>query len=343
MVIIGVIGVDLESSAMIGETRLSGWNVITALLVMVITVMVAKMIVAMLRDTVLHPDTIDRHAAHVLERLTYITIIIIGMASALGFLGVNIFAVMTGLGLVGFALAFGMQDTIANFMAGIMIAVERPFKIGDYIRVGNEWGHVVDIGMRSTKILTIQNELVTIPNNRIATGEVWNFTRNNPLYVLHVPIGISYDSDWHRAEEIILAAALSHKRVLKHPTPKVMMTEYGDSSINLKLVAWINHAKFRMEIKSDLLKRIKDDFDARGIEIPYPYRTIVFKRDMREGVGSPNPELRDRTGEASDQMRARDRTLELRHRTREGSYHARARDPEPEPAPQGSRGPGGSR
>jgi small conductance mechanosensitive channel len=278
--IIGVIGMDLDSSMMIGETRLSGWSVITSLLVLVITIMVGKMIVAMLRDTLLHPDQIDKHASHVLERIIYLTIVFIGIGVALGFLGVNLFAVVTGLGLIGFALAFGMQDTIANFMAGIMIAVERPFKIGDYIRVGDEWGHVIEIGMRSTKILTIQNETVTIPNNLIATGEVWNFTSNNTLYIVRIPVGISYDSNWHQAEDIILKAALLHDRIIKTPEPKVRMMEFGESSIELELRAWITHAKFREDVRSDILKRVKDDFDEQGIEIPYPYRTIVFKRDM---------------------------------------------------------------
>ena len=283
VIIIGVIGVDLESSLIIGETRLSGWSFLTSLLVLIITIMVGKMIVAMLKDTLLHPDHIDKHASSVLEKLTFIIILTIGITVSLGFLGVNIFAVVTGLGLIGFALAFGMQDTIANFMAGIMIAVERPFRIGDYIRVGDEWGHVIEIGMRSTKILTVQNEIVTIPNNLIATREVWNFTRNNTFYVVRIPIGISYDSDWHLAEEIILKAALIHDRILNTPEPKVRMTGYGESSIDLELLSWITHAKFREDVKSDILKNIKDRFDEEGIEIPYPYRTIVFKRDMGEG------------------------------------------------------------
>lgn len=278
--IIGVIGLDLDSSVLIGESQFSGWGFITSILVIIITVIIGKMIVAMMRDTLLHPDHIDKHASQVLEKLIFIIILLIGITISLGSLGVNVFAVITGLGLIGFALAFGMQDTIANFVAGIMIAVERPFKIGDYIRVGDEWGHVIEIGMRSTKILTVQNEVVTIPNNLIATGEVWNFTRNNPLYVVKIPIGISYDSNWHLADDIILKAALSNDRILNSPEPNVRMVNFGDSSINLELVAWITHAKFREDVRSDILKIVKDEFDGQGVEIPYPYRTIVFKKDM---------------------------------------------------------------
>lgn len=280
--IMGVTGLDLDTSMAMGESRITVWGFLTAILVIIITIMASKMIVAMLRDTLLHPDLIDEHASRVLERLTHIIIICIGIAISLGVMGVNILAVATGLGLIGFALAFGMQDTIANFMAGIMIAIERPFKIGDRIRVGDEWGDVIDIGLRSTMIRTVKSETVTIPNNLIATREVWNFTKENPSVIVTVPMGISYDSDWHQAEEIILKAALKHPFILGKPEPHVRMTQFGESSIDLELWAWISHAKYKDIVSSDILKVVKDKFDAEGIEIPYPYRTIVFKKDMDE-------------------------------------------------------------
>ena len=280
--IMGTVGLDPNTTVALGESNVTVWSFTTAILVIIVTIMASKMIVTMLRDTLLHPDLIDQHASRVLERLTYIIIICIGIAIALGVMGVNILAVATGLGLIGFALAFGMQDTIANFMAGIMIAVERPFKIGDRIRVGDEWGDVVDIGLRSTQILTVKNETVTIPNNLIATREVWNFTKENPSIILTTPIGISYDSDWHKAESIVLRIARKHPLVLGKPEPHVRMKRFGESSIDLELWAWISHAKYMEIVRSDLLKSVKDKFDLEGILIPYPHRTIVFKRDIDE-------------------------------------------------------------
>jgi len=284
--IMGVVGLDMDTSVTMGESKITVWSFITAILVIVITIMASKMIVAMLRDTLLHPDLIDRHASVVLERLTHLIIISLGIAISLGVMGVNILAVATGLGLIGFALAFGMQDTIANFMAGIMIAVERPFKIGDRIRVGDEWGDVIDIGMRSTRIRTVKNETVTIPNNLIATREVWNFTKENPSVIMTIPIGISYDSNWHKVEEIILKAANRHALILGKPEPSVRMKRFGESSIDLELWAWISHAKYLDIASSDLLKVIKDKFDKEGIVIPFPHRTIVFKRDIDERMFS---------------------------------------------------------
>ena len=278
--IMSVVGLNLETPVVLGETNITVWSIISAIVVLVVTLIASRMIIAMLRDSILSPEQIDRHFSTVLERIIHVVIVSIGIAISLSVLGVNILAVATGVGLIGFALAFGMQDTIANFMAGIMIAVERPFKIGDRIRVGDEWGDVVDIGIRSTRIRTEKDEIVTIPNNLVATREVWNFTRDSPGIMMTVPIGISYDSDWHRAEEIILNVANRHPLVLKKPDAHVRMIRYGDSSIDLELWARISHAKYRGIVMSDILKAVKDRFDKEGIEIPYPYRTIVFKNEM---------------------------------------------------------------
>ncbi|MCK4614303.1 MAG: mechanosensitive ion channel, partial [Thermoplasmata archaeon] len=262
--IINVLGLDLDTSVSLGESRITLWSIISAILVLVVTQMMGKMIIAMLRDTVLSPKQIDEHASIVMAKMIYITILAIGIAVSLGILGINLFAVATGLGLLGFALAFGMQDTIANFMAGIMIAIERPFRIGDRIRVGNDWGDVIDIGMRSTKIRTTKNETVVIPNNLVATREVWNFTKDSPIIDNVIPIGISYDSDWELAKKIILNVANRHPQVIKSPAAHVKMVDFGESSVDMELWAWIDDARQREIVRSDLLMAIKKRFDKEG-------------------------------------------------------------------------------
>ena len=279
--VMNVLDLKLSTYLTIGGTCITLWSIISAIVVIMVTLVVSKMVIAMLKDTVLSPDLIDKHASAVLEKMIHITIVLIGLFIALGILGLNLFAIVTGLGLIGFALAFGMQDTIANFVAGIIIAIERPYRIGDRIQVGNEEeGDVMDIGLRSTKIRTTTNETVLIPNNLMVTSEVWNLTKDSPTIILRVPIGISYDSDWHHAEKIILDVASKHPEAVPgDPPTHVRMIQYGDSSIDLQLRIWISNARKRPTVKSDILKAVKDRFDEEGIEIPFPYRTIVFKKD----------------------------------------------------------------
>ena len=283
-IIMNILDLDLSESVALGDTRITIWSIISALVVIVFSNVLAKVITSILRDTALNPKQIDEHASLVMEHIIHIVIMGIGIFIAFGILGLNVLALATGLGLLGFALAFGMQDTIANFMAGIMIAIERPFKIGDRIRVGDEWGDVLDIGLRSTKIRTAKNETVIIPNNLVATREVWNFTKDSPVVANVIPIGISYDSDPVLAEKIILEEAEKHSGVIDRPRPVVRMKPYGDSSIDLELWAWVANARQMYAIRSDLLKSIKQRFNEEGVEIPFPHRTLTFRKGMAEDL-----------------------------------------------------------
>ena len=171
------------------------------------------------------------------------------------------------------------EDQIATTQA-----MEKPFKIGDRIRVGNDWGDVIDIGMRSTKIRTVKNEIVVIPNSLVVTNEVWNYTKDSPVLANVIPIGISYDSDPVLAEEIILEIAREHPLVIDSPPASVRLVNYGDSSVDLELWAWIANARKREIVKSDLLKAIKQEFNKRGVGIPFPHRTLVFKDDSGKNI-----------------------------------------------------------
>ncbi len=216
------------------------------------------------------------------EKLAMYFVLIIAFGVALVNLGIDLVAVATGLGLIGFALAFGMQDTIANLMAGVMIAIDKPFKIGDRIMVGEKWGDVVDITLRSTRIVTTEEEMVIIPNNIIATQEVWNYTKIKKRVAVIVDIGVSYDTDIRMAEKILLAVAGDHPYVLARPAPYMWVDEFADSGINLKLWAWIEDARDKFQIRSDILRAVKVKFDEDGIDIPYPHRTVVYRKDMND-------------------------------------------------------------
>ncbi|MGA1822136.1 MAG: mechanosensitive ion channel domain-containing protein [Thermoplasmatota archaeon] len=237
------------------------------------------------------------HAGKAIGRLAKALIFVLGGLAGMLVLGLDPLTIATSLGLIGFALAFGLQDTVANFAAGIMISIDRPFVIGDRIRIhweGQEtWGDVRDISLRSTWIKTPEGEMIVVPNNLIATSQVWNYTRESPKLALHFEVGISYDSDWKFAERIILDLLKKHPMVLSNPPPYILMKDFSDSAMELTVWFWIPEARDKRVMESDIRKRIKDAFDANGIEIPFPYRTIVYKTDlekphrMKESYDSP--------------------------------------------------------
>ena len=283
-IILNVVGLDLGTSISLGENEITLWSMVSAIVVLILFNIIGKLVIAVLKDTALNPEQMEEHASVVMEKLIHTVIILVGIAVAMGTLGIDIFAIATGLGLIGFALAFGMQETIANIVGGIVLAIEKPFKIGDRIRVEDDWGDVIDIGMRSTKIRTTKNEIVVIPNSLMVTREVWNFTKDTPVLANVIPIGISYDSDPVKAERIIIEVAQQHPEVIDNPPVHVRMVDYAESSVNLELWAWIANARKREIVRSDLLKSIKERFNAEGISIPFPHRTLTFKKEAGDEI-----------------------------------------------------------
>lgn len=212
---------------------------------------------------------------------------------ALDLLGVNVMPFIAGAGVAGLALGFAAKDTLSNFIAGVLLIIDRPFEVGDRIEVWNApqgtatWGDVLDIGLRATKIRTTDNLVIVIPNNEIMKRDIVNYTLMSADIRVRVDIGVAYNADIQRAKELILKVADSADWILKDPPPKVVVKHFGESSVGLQLRVWISNARKRMDTISYLTDKVKEAFDAAGVEIPYPKRDIIVTYKNR----SPqNPE-----------------------------------------------------
>ncbi len=254
----------------------------------------ARLILFIFKINYIIPSRMEMHAANAIENIIMIITVLVSVGLILSYFHIDYTMIAGALAFIGIAIAFGMQDSIANIMAGFMLAGDKPFAIGDRVRVGEAgretWGDVVKIGLNSTRIRTVEGELVVIPNSFIAKHDIWNYTRESPIIVHKINIGISYGSDWRLAKKIIVEEARAHTRIMKNPQPFVMMDQFGDFSINLKLWVWLKHALDREQVRSDLLEGIKDRFDKEGVEIPFPYRTLVYKKDLTTEAKLPDPE-----------------------------------------------------
>ena len=205
---------------------------------------------------------------------------------ALDVLGINVMPFIAGAGVAGIAVGFAAKDTLSNLIAGVLLIIDRPFEIGDRIEVWSapagsaSWGDVIDIGLRATKIKTTDNIVIIIPNNEIMKRDIVNYTIINSKIRLRINIGIAYDADIGHAKTAILGVADTVQWIAKDPPPKVVVRNFGESSVDLQLRVWIEDARKRMDTISEVTDRVKDVFDGQGIEIPYPKRdiTIVEKR-----------------------------------------------------------------
>ena len=199
---------------------------------------------------------------------------------------VSIFA---GSGVLAIIIGFASQQAFSNIVSGIFIAIFKPFRIGDRIKfVGSDtFGVVEDITLRHTLIRTFENKRIVVPNSVISSEIIENSNIVEDKVCNYVEIGISYDSDVEKAMDIITEEALKHELFLDNRTPEeleageppvnVRLVGFGDSSVNLKAWVWTKDSPSGFRLKCDLNKSIKQRFDREGIEIPFPYRTIVFK------------------------------------------------------------------
>ena len=163
-----------------------------------------------------------------------------------------------------------------------MLIIDRPFEVGDRIEVWNApagsstWGDVIDIGLRATKIKTTDNIIIIIPNNEIMLRDIINYTIISEKIRVRINVGIAYDADLQKAKKAILKVANQTEWVLDDPSPKVVVRNFGESSVDLQLRVWIHDARRRMDTISYITDNVKEAFDTEGIEIPYPRREIYI-------------------------------------------------------------------
>lgn len=203
-------------------------------------------------------------------------------------LGVTLFA---GAGIATAIILFASQQAFSNIINGIFIIIFKPFRVGDIIKVGTlRIGKIEDITLRHTVIRDFENRRIIIPNSVIGSETLINSSIKDELICNFVEFGISYDSDVNKAIDIIREEAVKHPHFIDNRTkeekknnvhPVIMrVIGFGDSSVNLRAFVWSKDHTTGFVLKCDLFKSVKERFDKEGVEIPFPYRTIVFKKDI---------------------------------------------------------------
>lgn len=209
----------------------------------------------------------------------------VGLLILLNVLGISITPILTALGVGGLAVALALQDTLANFFAGFYISVANQIRIGDYIKLDSgEEGYVADISWRNSSIRTLPNNLVIIPNSKLAQAIVTNYHLPENRMSLLMPISVSYDSDPEEVERILVeettAASGEVPGLLAEPAPFVrFIPGFGDSSLNFTLICQVREFVDQYLVQHELRKRIFLRFRRAGIEIPFPIRTVYLREE----------------------------------------------------------------
>jgi len=203
-------------------------------------------------------------------------VLLIGIIVAFSQMGLEVTPLLTGLGIAGFIIGFAMQDTLSNFVSGIMILIYHPFDIGDFVEVSGIYGQVKHMNLVSTTILTPNNRRLMLPNNKI-----WGDTINNATaeYVRRIDLefGISYADDIALAEKVLYQMLDEHEKVLKHPDPLVKVHKLGESSVEFVVRPWVKTENY-WDVHWDITRQVKERFDAANITIPFPQREMHIRR-----------------------------------------------------------------
>jgi small-conductance mechanosensitive channel len=264
----------------INKTPITPASLIIFTLIVVVSIFVTRILTRTIFDRVLRRFSIKEGLRYTLRRLAEYTLIVVGIIIAFQFIGVDLSGLAVIFGLLSVGIGFGLQSVTANFVAGLVLLFERPIKIGDRITVGDIEGEVEEISMRATRIKTLNNISIIVPNSQFVSSSIVNWSFGDPRVRLEIDVGVSYESDLDLVLQSLKEVALENPHVLKKPEPDVLLKEFGDSSWNMRLRAWIDNPHGHHVIRSEINCAIVRKFRERGIEIPFPQRDLHVRSPL---------------------------------------------------------------
>jgi small-conductance mechanosensitive channel len=277
----------LSSAQLAPEVRSLVLNTINVLLVLSVTATVASLSRATLANTLRKHNLAIPATGLSLTAITAVIWIIGGLVVLSG-LGVSVTPILTALGVGGLAVALALQDTLSNFFAGLHMLLEKPVRVGDFVKLeSGQEGYVDDIGWRTTRIRMLSNNTVIIPNNKITQSILTNYYLPEPRMGISIPIKVSYNVDPSRVEQLLLEEATKAvgqvPGLLGQPSPSVrLIPGFGSSSLDLTLDCHVREFTDQYLVQHDLRKRILKRLKDEGIEIPYPQQTVHLRQDSSE-------------------------------------------------------------
>ena len=252
----------------------------------VIAIIIAYMIIGVL-DIIINEwgksfaqktkSRLDDNLVSLSHRFSRIILAIFALLFVLDLWGVKVGPLLASLGIAGIAIAFALQSTLGNIFGGVSIILDKTVKVGDIIKLDSgEMGVVYDVGIRSTKIKTWDNEIVTIPNGKLADSRVQNFSMPDPSSRINVEFGVEYGSDPDKVKKIALDVAKSVKDVIKEPEPRILFLNMGDFALQFKLMVWVDSLDKKWPTHQEVITKLYTELNKKKIGIPFPTRTLYM-------------------------------------------------------------------
>ncbi len=253
-----------------------GLNILAAVAILIAGKFVASIIRKLIRKIMQKRD-IDATLTGFIGSIVYAGIIAFVVIAALSKLGIQTASFVAILGAAGLAIGLALQGSLSNFAAGVLMIIFKPFKGGDYVSAGGCDGFIKEVGIFTTSIQTVDNKLIIVPNAKIMSDTIINYSAMETRRV-DIVAGVSYDDDVDRVKDILLKILTEDERILKDPPPFVGLLEMADSSVNFTVRAWVKTENY-WNVFFDTNEKIKKTFDAENISIPYPQLDVHMDKD----------------------------------------------------------------
>jgi len=256
-----------------------GLKVVGAIAIFVMGRWVAKLL-SRLAAKALAKARIDKTLVRFTENLSYVVLLVFVVVAALATAGVETTSFIAVLGAAGLAIGLALQGSLANFAAGVLMVIFKPMKVGDFVEIGGIKGTVQEIQIFNTLIDTPDNIRAIIPNAKVTSDNIKNYSTNGTRRV-DLVIGVSYEDDLKKAQEVMERVLAGDGRVLKNPPAKVAVFELAESSVNFVVRPWVKEADY-WDVYCDTTARIKMALDDAGITMPFPQRDIHIKDGLSQ-------------------------------------------------------------
>jgi len=275
----------LTASATIGSVSISLGDIIGFVLAIFAGLYVSRFLRFVLNVEVFPRVTLPRGVPATIVMLLNYTVLGLAFVLAVAAAGIDLtkFALIAGALSVG--IGFGLQNVVNNFVSGLILAFERPVQAGDAVQVGDIWGEVRRIGVRSSTVRTWSGAEVIVPNADLISNQVTNWTLSDRQRRMEIAIGVAYGTNPHQVIELATQCAKNNSQVLSSPEPRTIFTGFGESSLDFELRAWTEEFDNYLATKSELLLAVHDALYAAGIEIPFPQRDLHLRTVDGEAAG----------------------------------------------------------
>jgi len=267
----------LESGISIGGTKITIINVVYLIIFLIFFTFLSRIIRKALQNRVLPRTRLDIGARASFVNVVIYTFWILTIYTGINILGINLSSLAFMAGALGIGIGFGLQNIVNNFISGIILLFDPSIQVGDMVQIGEDWGTINRINIRTTIVQTFDNASLIIPNSQMLSNKVTNWSFKDPKVRRQVDVGVAYGSDVQKVRKILLQIVSDMPEIMDDPAPRVDFMDFGNSALIFRIRFWITSPEFWLTAPTELRFKIDEEFKKNGIEIAFPQQDIHIR------------------------------------------------------------------